>query len=70
MHLATYSKLANLNIINTGDFLFLTRAELEYWEKLADAIKGGEDDAGSGERVNAACNRVRNLVPKLDVMLV
>jgi hypothetical protein len=66
----TYSKLANLHIVDAEDFLFLARTELENGEELSDKVEAAEDHARSDKRVCAASNGIGKLVAELDPVMV
>lgn len=63
-------ELADLNIINTKDFLLFTSTKLENRKEFADAIKSGENQAGSDERICTTSKRVGDLVAELDPVVV
>lgn len=64
------SELANLNVVDTKNFLLLGGAEPESREPGAQEAKSTEDNAGTTEGVGTASNRVSNLVAKLDPVVV
>lgn len=66
----TYSKFANLHIVNAEHFLFLARTELEHRHEFSEKVKATENETGSDERVRTARDGVGKLVSKLDPVTV
>jgi hypothetical protein len=62
----TYSKLANLGIIDTHDLIFLGSAKAEAGNEVHDE----KDNAGSKEGISHSGDRVSKLVSQLDIVLV
>ena len=50
----TYSKLANFNIVDAKDLLFLGGSEFECWNPFSEEVGYSEDDASHQEGVEAA----------------
>ena len=58
----TYSKLANLHIVNTKRFFLLASAQTQRRHELADEVERAEDKTRADEAVGAAADGVGKLV--------
>ena len=65
-----YSKLANLDIVDTSNFLLLRDAQLQGRDESAEEVKAGEDEASSRERVRATADAIGQLMGDLDPVVV
>lgn len=63
-------ELANFDVVNTENFLFLSCAKPESRNPGTQETENGKDDTGTAEGVGAASHGVRNLVAKLDPVVV
>jgi hypothetical protein len=59
-------KLANLDVVNAGEFFFLGGAQTQRRDEFAEEIKRAEDEARADEGVGAAGEGVGELVAELD----
>lgn len=66
----TYSKLANLYVINAKGFLFFGGTQAKYRNVSAEEVEGTKNQTGAEERVCAAAERICKLVTKLNPVLV
>jgi len=62
----TYSKLSNLGIVNSHDFVLLRGTQT----KARDEVDEEKDDTAADKRVCEARHRVCELVAQLDVVVV
>lgn len=63
---STYSKLADLGIVNTHDLVFLVCTKAE----SRNEVENEQDNASTEERVRSSRHRVSELVPELDIVVV
>lgn len=66
----TYSKLANLNVINTERLLLLGGTQAQCGDEFADEVERAEDQTCAEEGVCAAGEGVSELVAELDPVVV
>jgi hypothetical protein len=64
------SKLAYLDVVDTGGFFFFGGAEAQGGDETADEVEGAKDEARADEGVCAAGEGVGELVPDLDPVVV
>lgn len=66
----TYSELADLDVVETKDFVLVAHAELEDGDEFSDEVEGAEDEAGADEAIGTTGDGVGELVAELYVMVV
>jgi hypothetical protein len=64
------SKLAYLDVVDTGGFFFFSGAEAQGGDEAPDEIEGAEDETRADEGVGATGEGVGELVPDLDPVVV
>ena len=64
--MGTYSKLANLSIVDTQNLILFRGTQAE----SRDEVENEQDDAGSEEGVGSSRYRVGKLVSQLDIVMI
>ena len=66
----TYSELANFDIVETENLVFIAHAKFEDGNELADKVESAEDEACSKEGICASTYGIGKLVAELNPVFV